>query len=65
MSTNYRLFPPLLGLTDFSKTQLPNPEIIIATAEKLLKAFGNVIQMELIRVRWEEIKKFNTQYLKV
>jgi len=38
---------------------LPNPEIIIAIIEKVLKAFENVIQMELIRVRWEEIKKFH------
>lgn len=41
---------------------LPKPEIIIATVEKLLKAFENVIQMELIRVRWEEIKKLQTPY---
>jgi len=43
------------------KTQLPNPEIIIATIEKALKAFENVIQMELIRVRWEQIKRFQSQ----
>ncbi len=30
---------------------LPNPQIIIATVEKVLRAFENVIQTELIRVR--------------
>jgi len=32
---------------------LPNPEIIKTTVEKILRAFENVIQMELIRARWE------------
>lgn len=43
-------------------TQLPNPEIIITTVNKLLRAFENVIQMELIRVRWEEIKSRSIYY---
>jgi len=38
--------------------QLLNLEIIIVTIEKVLKAFENVIQMELVRVRWEEIQRF-------
>ena len=45
---------------------LPNPEIIIAAIEKILRAFENacpvpngtgVIQTELIRVRRDEIKR--------
>jgi len=32
---------------------LSNPEIIKTTVEKILRAFENVIQMELIRARWE------------
>ena len=41
--------------------QLPTPEIIRATIEKVLKAFENVVQTELIRVRWEEIKRLQMQ----
>jgi len=37
---------------------LPNPEILRATIDKILRAFENVIQMELIKIRWVEIKKF-------
>ena len=42
-------------------TQLPNPEIIRNTIEKILRAFENIVQTELIRVRWEEIKNFKLQ----
>ncbi|OGH18943.1 MAG: hypothetical protein A2868_03725 [Candidatus Levybacteria bacterium RIFCSPHIGHO2_01_FULL_40_15b] len=35
---------------------LPNPEILISTIEKILRVFENVIQMDLMKVRWEEIK---------
>ena len=40
---------------------LPSPEILRATTDKLLRAFENVIQMELIRVRWEEIRRLQVQ----
>lgn len=40
-----------------NEIQLPSPQIIRTTVEKVLKAFENVIQTELIRVRWEQIKK--------
>ena len=36
---------------------LPSPEIIITAINKILKAFEDTIQMELIKVRWEEIKR--------
>ncbi len=38
---------------------LPNPEILRATIEKVLRAFENVTQTELIRVGWEEIKRLS------
>lgn len=41
---------------------LPNPEIPRATIDKLLKTFENVIQIELIRVRWEEIRRLNNNF---
>ena len=45
---------------------LLNPEIIRATIDKLLRAFENIIQMELIMVRWKEVKKFQAgQFIKI
>lgn len=47
-----------MGLSSYDPfLKFPNPEIIIPTINKILQAFENVIQMELIRVRWEEIKR--------
>ena len=34
----------------------PNPEIIIQVTNRIVKAFQNTIQVELIKVRWEDIK---------
>ena len=51
----------MLSFYSQNPTWLPNPQIIIQTVEKLLKAFENVIQMELIRVRWEEIKRLSNK----
>ncbi|OGH48352.1 MAG: hypothetical protein A3G66_03940 [Candidatus Levybacteria bacterium RIFCSPLOWO2_12_FULL_39_17] len=58
--------PNRLILVRVRSIWLPNPEIIRTTIEKVLRAFENVIQTELIRVRWEEIKKLqvNTISLK-
>lgn len=36
---------------------LPSPEIIITSINKIIKAFENTVQTELIKVGWEEIKK--------
>lgn len=40
---------------------LPNSKIIISAMNKILKAFEDAVQMELIKVRWEEIKRLNSQ----
>jgi hypothetical protein len=37
---------------------LPNPEIII---KPIMKAFEDIVQVELMKTRWEEIKKLQTQ----
>ena len=44
------------------EAQLPNPEILISIVEKILRAFENVIQTELIRIRWKEIKTLEKQF---
>lgn len=36
---------------------LPTSDIIISALEKIVKAFENSTQIDLIRQRWEEIKK--------
>lgn len=36
---------------------LPSPEIIRTVINKIIKAFEDTIQTELIKVRWEEIKR--------
>ena len=41
-------------------TQLPNPEILRATIGKLLRAFENAVQMELMRVGLEAIEKLQS-----
>ena len=40
---------------------LPSPKIIRTCISKILKAFEDTIQTELIRVRWEEIKRLQVQ----
>ncbi len=40
---------------------LPSPEIIRTCISKIIKAFEDVVQTELIRVRWEEIKRLQVQ----
>ena len=45
------------NFTEDKTIWLPNPEIIIATIEKVLRAFENVIQTELLKIRWQEIRK--------
>ena len=40
-----------------SSNWLPDPKIIIKSVDRIIKAFENVIQTELVRVRWEEIKR--------
>ncbi len=37
--------------------QLPNPEIIRATIDELLRTFENITQTGLLKIRWQEIKK--------
>jgi hypothetical protein len=44
---------------------LPNPEIIIQATNRIVKAFQDTIQVELIKVRWEEIKKLQLQTLRL
>jgi len=43
---------------------LPNPKIIRITIDKVLKAFGNVVQVELLKVRREEIKRLQFELSK-
>jgi len=38
---------------------LPSSKIIVTTMNKVLKAFEDRIQMEVVRVRWEEIKRLS------
>lgn len=45
----------------FFKEEVPNLQIIITTVNKILRAFENAVQMELIRVRWQEIKRLRIQ----
>jgi len=39
---------------------LPDSEILRLTISKVIKAFEGGVQMELVRVRWEEIKRLQT-----
>jgi len=41
--------------------QLPSSKIIITAINKILKAFEDATQMELIKARWEEIKRLQAQ----
>lgn len=44
---------------------LPSSEIIIHALDKIIKAFEDRIQVELIKVRWEEIKKLRSSRLTI
>jgi hypothetical protein len=37
--------------------RLPGSDVIISALEKIVKAFEDTTQIDLIRQRWEEIKK--------
>jgi len=41
------------------QARLSNPEIIRTSISKIIKAFEDTIQTELVRVRWEEIKRLD------
>ena len=43
------------------KSMLPGSVDIIKPLERIIQAFENVVQVELIKVRWEEIKKLQSQ----
>jgi len=36
---------------------LPSSDVIISSLEKIVKAFEDIVQVDLIRERWEEIKQ--------
>jgi len=38
---------------------LPSSEGIIKALNRIVEVFGNPIEIEVIRTRWEEIKKLN------
>lgn len=40
----------------------PSSEIIRTATSKIIDVFEDVVQTELIRVRWEEIKKLQPQF---
>ena len=42
---------------------LPDSEILRLTISKIIRAFEDVVQMELLRVRWEEIKRLQVPYI--
>ena len=44
-----------------SSNWLPDPKIIKTSINKILEAFGDKVQTELVRVRWEEIKRLQIQ----
>lgn len=41
----------------WQKSMLPSSDVIITSLEKIVKAFENIVQVDLIRQRWEEIKQ--------
>jgi hypothetical protein len=42
---------------------LPSPEDKIQALDKIVKAFGDRVQVELIKARWEENKKLQSKNL--
>ncbi len=53
-----RLSPLILkgSLEQSNPVLLPSSDVIISALEKIVKAFEDTIQVDLIRQRWEEIK---------
>ena len=41
---------------------LPSPEILRDCTSAIIQAFENVGEMEVMRIRWEEIKKLQPQF---
>ena len=41
---------------------LPSSEDIIQATNRIVKAFEDVMQVEVIKVRWEEIKDIKSSY---
>lgn len=39
------------------QVQLPSPEILQDCIKAIVQAFENVGEMEVMKIRWEEIKK--------
>ena len=42
---------------------LPDSSIIRSVSSKIIRALEDVVQMELVRVRWEEINKLQVPYI--
>jgi hypothetical protein len=40
---------------------LPSPEIINKAINNIILAFDDLVQVELVKVRWEEIEKLKSQ----
>jgi hypothetical protein len=40
--------------------KLPSPEILKLSISKILASFDDIVQVELMKTRWEEIKKLQT-----
>ena len=51
---------PVVGTTTFT-VRLPSPEILKSSIGKILASFDDIVQVELMKTRWEEIKKLNLQ----
>jgi hypothetical protein len=49
------------GSSKIILTLLPNPEIIRNASSNIISAFEDTIQVELLKTRWEEIKKLQVQ----
>jgi len=41
--------------------ELPSSEIIIDALNKIIKVFESPIEIEVVKTRWEEIKKLSNQ----
>ena len=46
-----------MNLSIANGSLLPSSDVIISSLEKIVKAFEDIVQVDLIRQRWEEIKK--------
>jgi len=40
---------------------LPSPEILKLSIDKILGSFDDVVQVELVKTRWEEIERLQSQ----